>query len=66
VDRFGRFVLDETYKVRNLYTKYVEAIRQARIEGEDIKALLTIIIYILTTTPIMNRGNDFFGYLILL
>jgi hypothetical protein len=66
VNRFGRFVLDKAYKIRNFYIKYIEAIRQARTEGENIKALSTIIIYILTATPIMNRNNDFFEYLILL
>lgn len=66
VGKFGRFVLDEAHKVRNPYTKCAEAIRQARTDGEDSEALSTTIIHMLTATPMMNRGNDFFGYLTLL
>lgn len=66
VGKFWRFILDEAYKVRNPFTKCAEAIRQARYQGEDAQALSATVVHLLTATPMMNRGSNFFGYLTML
>lgn len=51
--RFYRIVLDEAHKTRNPYTKTSEAIRRVAAEKK----------HLVTATPMLNKGVDFFSYL---
>jgi SNF2-related domain len=50
---FYRIILDEAHKIRNPYTKTSEAIR--RLEPDKK--------HLITATPMLNKGSDFYSYL---
>jgi len=50
---FYRIILDEAHKIRNPYTKTSEAIR--RLEPDKK--------HLVTATPMLNKGTDFYSYL---
>jgi hypothetical protein len=59
--KFGRIILDEAYKIRNPQTKTAESIRQLfpNVAEEE---LAQVVVHLITATPMMNRGSDFYGY----
>ena len=62
MDKFGRVVLDEAHKIRNPQTKIAEAVRQLKprtVEAEETE----LTIHLITATPMLNRGSDYYGYL---
>lgn len=62
VGKFGRVVLDEAHKIRNPQTKIAEAVRQLKpqtVEAEEAE----MTIHLITATPMLNRGSDYYGYL---